>query len=138
MFCCLQVQDDEGWIAFFPGPFANLTAGVDHSRVAPVIGSQWFTWHSDDTHYRYDGALDAHARHLLASPALLLLNNGHNNGRRAAASAKRGVQDWCDQQQQQHQAACMTLLLQVVSASSQGWRVCQCLLQQVCCCLFAL
>lgn len=48
----VQVQDDEGWIAFFPGPFANITFGVDHSHVAPVIGSMWHTWRSDDTHFR--------------------------------------------------------------------------------------
>lgn len=49
----LQVQDEDGWIAFFPGPFANLTAGVDHMRVAPIIGNQWFTWSTTDTHYRW-------------------------------------------------------------------------------------
>ncbi|KAF8058327.1 lpxC [Scenedesmus sp. PABB004] len=49
----VAVQDDEGWISFFPGPFQRLTAGVDHSRVAPVIGCQWHTWNADDVHFRY-------------------------------------------------------------------------------------
>lgn len=48
----LQVQDADGWIAFFPGPFSKLTSGVDHSHIAPIIGTQWYTWHSDDTHFR--------------------------------------------------------------------------------------
>lgn len=52
--CCLcqQVQDEEGWISFFPGPFANLTFGIDHRLVAPIIGDMWYTWHSDDAHFR--------------------------------------------------------------------------------------
>lgn len=48
-----QVQDEEGWISFFPGPFANLTFGIDHRLVAPIIGDMWYTWHSDDAHFRY-------------------------------------------------------------------------------------
>lgn len=48
-----QVQDETGWIAFFPGPFANITCGIDHTRVAPVIGCMWHTWHSDDEHFRW-------------------------------------------------------------------------------------
>lgn len=48
-----QVQDEDGWIAFFPGPFANITFGVDHTKIAPVIGSMWHTWHSDDEHFRW-------------------------------------------------------------------------------------
>lgn len=50
---CVQVQDETGWIAFFPGPFANITCGIDHTRVAPVIGCMWHTWHSDDEHFRW-------------------------------------------------------------------------------------
>lgn len=49
----LQAQDEEGWISFFPGPFSKLSACADHSVVAPVIGTQWFTWHNDDVHFRY-------------------------------------------------------------------------------------
>jgi hypothetical protein len=49
---CFQVRDEEGWITFFPGPFANLTFGIDHRLVAPIIGDMWFTFHSDDTHFR--------------------------------------------------------------------------------------
>jgi hypothetical protein len=47
-----QVQDDEGWITFFPGPFPKVTFGVDHRLVAPVIGEMWYTWHSDEQHFR--------------------------------------------------------------------------------------
>jgi hypothetical protein len=46
------VSDEDGWICFIPGCFPVLTAGVDHTRVAPVIGSQWFTWHTQDLHFR--------------------------------------------------------------------------------------
>eukprot|EP00878_Enallax_costatus_P003781 GHUV01003997.1.p1 GENE.GHUV01003997.1~~GHUV01003997.1.p1 ORF type:complete len:368 (+),score=57.01 GHUV01003997.1:819-1922(+) len=49
----VAVQDTDGWISYFPAPFAKLTAGVDHSYIAPVIGTQWYTWHTDDTHFRY-------------------------------------------------------------------------------------
>lgn len=49
----IAVQDDEGWITFFPGPFPKVTFGVDHRLVAPVIGEMWYTWHSDEQHFRY-------------------------------------------------------------------------------------
>lgn len=49
----VAVQDEFGWISFFPGPFSKLTACADHNLVAPVIGTQWLTWHSDDVHFRY-------------------------------------------------------------------------------------
>lgn len=52
------MQDDEGWITFFPGPFAKVTFGVDHRLVAPVIGEMWFTWHSDEQHFRCTSVCD--------------------------------------------------------------------------------
>lgn len=58
----VQVQDEEGWITFFPGAFANLTFGIDHRLVAPIIGDMWFTFHSDDTHFRCAAPLFANAQ----------------------------------------------------------------------------
>jgi hypothetical protein len=55
----LQVQDEFGWISFFPGPFSKLTACADHSMVAPIIGTQWLTWHNDDVHFRSVGGAKA-------------------------------------------------------------------------------
>lgn len=57
-----QVADGDGWIAFFPGPFTQLTAGIDHTRVAPVIGCQWFTWQADDIHFRCVGCVGVRER----------------------------------------------------------------------------
>jgi hypothetical protein len=48
----MQVQAEDGWIAFFPGPVPMLTSGVDAWLNAPVIGTQWFTWHVQDLHFR--------------------------------------------------------------------------------------
>eukprot|EP00775_Hariotina_reticulata_P013610 gene13610-13735_t len=50
------VHDDMGWISFFPGPFTRLTCGVDHTMLAPIIGSQWYTWRAEETYFRYNVA----------------------------------------------------------------------------------
>ena len=31
-------------MAFYPGPTARLSVGLDYSAVAPVMGRQWFSW----------------------------------------------------------------------------------------------
>ncbi|GAB4813684.1 hypothetical protein N2152v2_000730 [Parachlorella kessleri] len=40
----IVVQEGESFVAFYPGPTARLSVGLDYSAVAPVIGRQWFSW----------------------------------------------------------------------------------------------
>lgn len=52
-----MVQEGESFVAFFPGPSTQLSVGVDHAAVAPVIGRQWFSWSPGrDDHFRWEVA----------------------------------------------------------------------------------
>eukprot|EP00803_Ostreobium_quekettii_P000538 evm.model.scf_2108.3 EVM.evm.TU.scf_2108.3 scf_2108:18090-20197(-) len=51
----LTVRDGDAFVSVVPADRMTLTYGIDHSKVAPVIGQQWHTWClQDDEPYQVE------------------------------------------------------------------------------------
>lgn len=58
----LTVREGNSFISFYPGLDSKITAGVDFSADAEIVGRQWYTWGPDDSsaidnfekHYRWE------------------------------------------------------------------------------------
>lgn len=50
----VTVTDGEAFVSFTPDERPRLSAGIDFTRLAPVIGRQWATWSPLDEEHFYD------------------------------------------------------------------------------------